>query len=118
MTVLELTATIMEAAADPRVKGMVLSFNQSMIEHRAIVTGEVIESHLGMGVLTEVTHALKYFATVKRMQRQGESPGIEPRTVVDEKTGHQIIQGDEREYHPSQDVIIAVADNYGTFLRR
>ena len=119
MTVLELTATIMEAAADPRVKGMVLSFNQSMTEHRAIVTGEVIESHLGMGVLTEVTHALKYFTTVKRMQRQGESPGIEPRTYVDKNTGHQIIQGDEgREYHPSQDVLITVADNYGTFLKR
>ena len=117
MTVLEMTTTIMEAAADPRVKGMVLSFNQSMIEHRAIVTGEVIESHLGMGVMTEITYALKYFATVKRMQRQGENPGIEPATYVDEKTGHQIIKGDEgRDYHPSQDVIIAVADNYGTSL--
>ena len=118
MTVLEMTTTIMEAAADPRVKGMVLSFNQSMTEHRAIVTGEVIESHLGMGVLSEITEALKFFAAVKRMQRQGESPGIEPHTFVDKKTGRQIIKGEEgREYHPSQDVIIAVSDNYGTRFR-
>ena len=123
MTVLEMTTTIAQAASDPRVKGLILAFNESMIEHRAILTGEVIESHLGMGVLNELQNAIGTFRMAKRMQRmqqKKEGEHVEPQfegveyavSVASQEQG----EGKERttvdKYHPSQDVVIAVADNY------
>ena len=111
MTMLELTTTIMEAAADPRVKGMILSFNQSIIEHRAVLTGEVIESKLGTGKLEELQMAILKFAAEKNVvyhpavqggannvdgqQQQKQSP-IDSQSPID----------------LSKHCVIAISDNY------
>ena len=105
MTVLEMTSTIIDASHDPRVKGLVMAFNPSMIEHRAVLTGEIIESHLGMGALSEIGRSLQFFADAKRMQRKAETPTIEPRRTDGER-------GLVEDYHVSKDVVIAIADNY------
>ena len=123
MTVLEMTSTIMDAAHDPRVKGLVLAFNQSMIEHRSVFTGDVIESHLGMGALNELGRALKYFSEVKKIQR-----GIGTSSVESPPTAQKFPPAETKKsedstpkvekveniisYDLSQDVIIAIADNY------
>jgi len=120
MTVLEMTSTLSAAAADPRVKGLVLAFNESIIEHRAILTGEVIESHLGMGVLKELQTAIGKFRLQKRAQRmlqKGENEVVEPPQV--QSPGQAVdkfvtIGEDLPVYHPCQDVVIAVADKYCT----
>jgi hypothetical protein len=124
MTVLEMTSTILDAAHDPRVKGLVLAFNQSMIEHRAVLTGDVVESHLGMGALNELGRALKYFADVKKMQRGIESSSVESTPAIqnfpDEDTKKSETSTPEEKienilpFDLSQDVIIAIADNYCT----
>jgi hypothetical protein len=124
MTVLEISTTISEAALDPRVKGLVLSFNQSMIEHRSILTGEMIESHLGMGVIHELHEALMFFAQAKRLQRKDEKPSIEPdyATDIPEESDIRVINDSENErsveYQPSRDVIIAISDNYSIYSCR
>lgn len=69
MTLLEVTEMLVAAGMDPRVKGIVLAFNESMIEHRAVLTGEIIESRLGMGALNELCWALQVFVTMKKAQR-------------------------------------------------
>jgi hypothetical protein len=123
MTVLEMTSTIVDAAHDPRVKGLVLAFNQSMIEHRAVLTGDVIESHLGMGALNELGRALKYFAEVKKIQRGIGSSSVESTPAAqnpppkETKTSEDSTPKEEKieniiPYDLSQDVIIAIADNY------
>jgi hypothetical protein len=125
MTVLEMITTITQAAADPRVKGLILAFNESMIEHRSILTGEVIESHLGMGVLNELQNAIGTFRIAKRAQRlqqKKEGEVVEPQfqgscslKVSDRKLGEKeesaVVEVVDN-YHPSQDVVIAIADNY------
>ena len=107
MTMLELTTTIMEAAADPRVKGMILSFNQSIIEHRAVLTGEVIESKLGTGKLEELQMAILKFAAEKNVvyhpaannvdgqQQQQQSP-VDSQSPID----------------LSKHCVIAISDSY------
>jgi hypothetical protein len=70
MTMLELTNTIQEAAMDPKVQGMVLSFNDSIAEHRSVLTGEVIESSLGYGKLEELQAAIAKFARAKQAQHK------------------------------------------------
>lgn len=118
MTTLEIATAIFEAARDPRVKGLVLAFNQSMIEHRSILTGEMVESHLGMGVLHELHEALMFFAQAKRLQRKDETPSIEPNYTTDspEESDIRVISDTDGErsvvYQPSRDVIIAISDNY------
>jgi len=118
MTVFEMTVSLASAAADPRVKGLVLAFNESMIEHRAILTGEVVESHLGMGVMKELQNAIGNFRIQKRAQRMAvkeENEVVEPPYL---QINTEAIQGFVKfgdnlpDYHPSQDVVIAVADKY------
>jgi hypothetical protein len=114
MTVLEMCTALSTASADPHVKGLVLAFNDSMIEHRAILTGEVIESHLGMGVLEELQKAIGHFRMEKRAQRMLEKDEfgiVEPEWV---KFPHQVNEEGVPGYHPTQDVVIAVADKYCT----
>jgi len=106
MTILEITSTLIDAGNDPHVKGLVLAFNPSMIEHRAVLTGEVIESHLGMGALNEIGRAIKFFADIKRIQRKNETPKLEPKLEnLDEPETW-------KQYQVAQDVIVAIADNY------
>jgi hypothetical protein len=126
MTVLEMTTMITQAAADPRVKGLILAFNDSMIEHRAILTGEVIESHLGMGVLNELQNAIGLFRIAKRNQRfqgKAEDERVEPeiKNIQELLIASRIGKPTEKEveiitatkkYHPSEDVVLAIADNY------
>ena len=121
MTVLEMTSTIVDAAHDPRVKGLVLAFNQSMIEHRAVLTGDVIESHLGMGALNELGRALKFFSEVKRMQKgiggvESTTPELKVPTKDTKKPDDSTPKEEKIEsalpYDLSRDVIIAIADNY------
>lgn len=69
MTVLEIISQLESAALDPRVQGLILAFNDSVIEHRAILSGEMIESHLGMGVLSEIREAIIKFKFVKKNER-------------------------------------------------
>jgi hypothetical protein len=120
MTVLELTTTLAAAAADPRVKGLILAFNDSMIEHRAILTGEVIESSLGMGAMTEIQNAIGNFRMAKRsqrMQEKGEDEVVEPPFMHFDPPGGQEpvwIGQPLPPYHPSQDVVIAISDKYCT----
>ena len=123
MTVLEMTSTIVDAAHDPRIKGLVLAFNQSMIEHRPVLTGDVIESHLGMGALNELGRALKYFSEVKKMQRGIGSPSVESTPVKQAEETTKSTDSTPKEkvenilpYDLSQDVIIAIADNYCIIL--
>ena len=120
MTVLELISTLAAAAADPRVKGLVLAFNDSMIEHRAILTGEVIESSLGMGTMTELQNAIGNFRMLKRAQRMqeiGEDEIVEPpfMNFNPPRADQPVWTGEPLPpYHPSQDVVIAVSDKYCT----
>ena len=126
MTVLEMTTTITQAAADPRVKGLILAFNESMIEHRAIITGETIESHLGMGVLNELQSAIGIFRIAKRAQRlQQKKEGEHVEPPIGEWPASALTSGKKggneedalvgvEGYHPSQDVVVAIADNYCT----
>ena len=121
MTVFELTSTIFDAAHDPLVQGMVLSFNPSMIEHRAVVTGELGDSHIGMGVLSEICRALNYFSDMKKLQRgiepSGRKPAILPgqKLAEEPKVSENPTSQDEKPqslYDLSKDVLIAIADNY------
>lgn len=120
MTVFEMTVSLATAAADPRVKGLVLAFNDSMIDHRAILTGEVIESHLGMGVMTELQKAIGNFRIQKRAQRmaeKGENEVVEPPYLqINTEATQGFVKFGENlpDYHPSQDVVIAVSDKYCT----
>jgi hypothetical protein len=108
MTVLELITTINDAAGDPRVKGLVLAFNESMIEHRAILTGDIAESHLGLAVLTDLHLALQKFAEVKRMQRaMVGAPDVSHQSTQELEIGKP-----NSKYDPSQEVVVAIGDNY------
>jgi hypothetical protein len=75
MTVLEIITQLESAAMDPRVQGLILAFNDSVIEHRAILSGEMIESHLGMGVLNEIREAIIKFKFVKKNERHSMTMG-------------------------------------------
>jgi hypothetical protein len=70
MTMLELTTSIQDAAMDPKVRGLVLSFNDSIAEHRSVLTGEVIESSLGYGKMEELQAAIDKFARAKQVQHK------------------------------------------------
>ena len=113
MTVLELITTLNDAAQDPRVKGLILSFNESMIEHRAILTGDVVESHLGMAIYTDLHLAFQQFAAAKRIQRRDSK---EPDVSKIESAKLGIGQPDSK-YHPSQDIIVAISDSYSMPFR-
>ena len=141
MTVLEITTTLRRAAADPRVRGLILAFNESVIEHRSILSGEVIESHLGAGVLGEIQQAIANFRREKQAARLHELQDTvdelraqkddinrnidrllgsgEEKNVSEENDNVEIIKEthDEKEddgYDFENNVVIAVADNYCT----
>ena len=112
MTILEMTTAIIEAAHDRRVKGLVIASNPSMIEHRAVITGEVIESHLGMAAISEIQDAVKAFVRIKRLQRMNEDPPIEPNMGIPFSIPE--LPGLAGQYEPCRDVVIAISDNYCT----
>lgn len=131
MTVLEMISTLLEAAHDPRIKGLIIAFNESMIEHRAILTGEVIESHLGMGVLNELQKALAVFRAAKLAQKMAEIDGVEILNVespapndsvkpseavfvTPPEADTELAERGLQRYNPDQDVIIAIGDKYST----
>jgi hypothetical protein len=94
----------------------------TMIEHRAILTGEVIESSLGMGAMTELQNAIGNFRMLKRAQRlqeKGEDEIVEPpfMNFNPPRADQPVWTGEPLPpYHPSQDVVIAVSDKYCTDL--
>jgi len=103
----------MEAAADPRVKGMILSFNQSIIEHRAVLTGEVIESRLGTGKLEELQTAILKFAAEKSVvyhpaPQGGENNVDEQKQQQEQQTGND----SPGTIDLSKYCVIAISDNY------
>ena len=129
MTVLEMTSALLDAAHDPRIKGLVIAFNESMIEHRAILTGEVIESNLGMGVLNELRQALSIFRQAKLVQRLAEKGGDDSLAPDESDTSSNktifvsppesasaLAEKGIQSYSPDQDVIIAIADKYSIIL--
>jgi hypothetical protein len=69
MMVLEIASTLKNAALNPRVIGLVLAFNDSVIEHRTILTGRMSELHLGMGVLGELRDAIGMLQIAKMVAR-------------------------------------------------
>jgi hypothetical protein len=123
MTVLEMVDALSTAASDPRVKGLVLSFNESIIEHRAVLTGEIIESHLGMGALNELRSALMLFRHQKRKQREtalveiqhGLFSTVEPSVVgAPSPKDSQVVKNETPTPYSdiSDQVIVAISDNY------
>jgi hypothetical protein len=130
MTLLEVTETLVAAGMDTRVKGIVLAFNESMIEHRAVLTGEIIESRLGMGALNELCWALQVFVTMKKLQRMEalgqqlsessrnqsaaeEGSDLDAKIQLVGKVGRFIdLFGMESLAQVSEYCAIAVADNY------
>jgi hypothetical protein len=122
MTMLELTTTIMEAAGDPRVKGMIISFNPSIIEHRAVLTGDVVESRLGYAKLDEIQLAIMNFGKEKAIfrlqQAQQKQNTNEASGVGQQGTGDGQQQEQTRsqfywnQIDLSKDFIIAISDNY------
>jgi hypothetical protein len=123
MTVLEMINAISTAAVDPKVKGLVLSFNESIIEHRAVLTGEMIESHLGMGALNELRAALLQFRRLKQQQRESSLVEVLPSKLATVQPGvvrttspkdsQSIKIGALTQYSDIPDqVIVAISDNY------
>jgi len=119
-----MVTAIMSAAADPHVHGMILAFNDSMIEHRGLLTGEIIESHLGMGVLDELQTAIATFRLMKegqRLQRMAD----QLQGTVDRLDNEQLALGmkeipvvsrhDVLERVPLENTVIAISDNYCAF---
>ena len=102
MTTLDITNTIYGAAEDPNVKGLILAFNQSTIEHVAI--GGAVESHLGLATIQEISLAIRNFSSRKKEQRGFRRQGSK---YVGSSDGKQ-----------DTGAVIAIADNYGISLRR
>jgi hypothetical protein len=104
ITNLELAAGIKRAAEDPRIKGIVLSFNPSTLDSRY---GGAAETRLGYAAIDELRTALEEFNIRKTLQR---AMAGEP---VEQPSGETL---DKREmdpsihYEPCNDVLVCVTD--------
>ena len=111
MTTFEIVTTLINAAQDPNVKGLILAFNESIIEHRTVL-GQQIDSHLGMGALEEISRAIEYFRLHKHQQRFGSIDDFF--VPVPNSSNSQ----DDIKHLLEKHVVVAIADNYGICLQR
>ena len=107
ITNLELAAGIRRAGDDPRIKGIILSFNPSTLESRY---GSAAETHLGFAAIGELRSALEEFIIIKTLQRKMEGEEIEPQSAEEFLQMHTATEP-FRPYDPSKDVVICVSDD-------